>query len=708
MSFVTASGKTRVRRPALRLLLELVGSMRFAIALLVVLAIASTIGTVVDQGDPYPNYVNEFGPFWADVFRALGVFDVYGAPWFMAILAFLVTSIALCVSRNGPKILADMRSWKDRVHAQGLRAHKHHDERFVAGAQADVAATLKQVCGALGYRFVMRSVASGATLIAAKRGGWSRLGYLSSHIAVIVICLGGLLDSDLFVAIQCWAFHKSWATPDAVTASGADSHRLASWNPSFRGYAFIPEGKQVDSATLFQRGVSLAQTLPFSIELERFRIDYYSTGMPKAFASDIVVIDSASGKRIHASVAVNKPFTYDGISIYQSSYQDGGSMLDLTAWPMRGAGSQGYAAAGAVGGSEAIDSRVAGDGGQSVEFTDFRAINIEDMAADGGTRGLRQAFGALLGSGAETHSEGGKRNLGPSIQYKLRDPDGQAREFRNFMLPVDVDGARVFLAGVRNHDDDSFMYMRIPADEQGSLRQWMSLRAALSAPMLRADAARRYARRMLPDASARERDALEKQALNLLERFAGDGRATDVPPSGAGAGGFRALAAVIDEAPDPAERRAAAKSVLHTLRGVAWDLWQLSRAQMGLPMRVHTASDDRFVELAVDAMSDAMTYDAPVLYQLNTFRQVQASILQLTRAPGEPIVLIGSVMLVIGIFAMFYVRERRVWFLVTQTAHGTHVLSALAATRGTLDVKREFDELRSMIGVRLGEESETD
>jgi len=49
---------------------ELFSSMRFAIALLTVICIASIIGTVLKQGEPGANYVNQFGPFWSQVFRA--------------------------------------------------------------------------------------------------------------------------------------------------------------------------------------------------------------------------------------------------------------------------------------------------------------------------------------------------------------------------------------------------------------------------------------------------------------------------------------------------------------------------------------------------------------------------------------------------------------------------------------------------------------
>ncbi|WP_286851587.1 cytochrome c biogenesis protein ResB, partial [Hydrogenophaga sp. 70-12] len=53
---------------------ELLSSMRFAVSLLTVICIASVIGTVVKQNEPYNNYVNQFGPFWADVFAAANLY----------------------------------------------------------------------------------------------------------------------------------------------------------------------------------------------------------------------------------------------------------------------------------------------------------------------------------------------------------------------------------------------------------------------------------------------------------------------------------------------------------------------------------------------------------------------------------------------------------------------------------------------------------
>src|SRR5690606_12739541 len=85
------------RRPSVgAILLEFLGSMNLAITLLVAVAIASVIGTVLKQNEPYQNYIVKFGPFWFETFQSLGLYDVYSAGWFLVILAFLVISTSVC------------------------------------------------------------------------------------------------------------------------------------------------------------------------------------------------------------------------------------------------------------------------------------------------------------------------------------------------------------------------------------------------------------------------------------------------------------------------------------------------------------------------------------------------------------------------------------------------------------------------------------
>ncbi|SAK93499.1 ResB family protein [Caballeronia pedi] len=712
MSVTTSGLQSKSGRRALRHFVELVSSMRFAIALLVILAIASIIGTVLTQDDPYPNYVNQFGPFWADIFRGLSIYTVYSAWWFMMILIFLVISVSLCVIRNSPKMVADVKSWKDRVHEGGLRAFHHKGEFAVSTNRAQTVATLERLSAKMGYRFKTRETDNGATLITAKRGAMTKIGYISAHVAIVVICLGGLLDSNLPIKLQMWMFNKTPISSNAVINDIPPEHRLSTSNPTFRGYAWVPEGQYVGTAILNQQDGSIIQDLPFSIELNKFIVDYYSTGMPKLFASDIVVIDHKTGKRIPARVEVNKPFTYDGISIYQSSFQDGGSKLEMTAWPMTGGNAKAAPFSGTIGGTAPIGTQFTGAQGETVEFTDFRAINVENMTDGSGApdaRGvgkketLRDAFDERLGSGAKTSKPTDLRNIGPSVQYKVRGTDGQAREYSNYMLPIDVSGQRMFLAGMRVSPNDPFRYLRIPADENGAVKQWMNLRAALATPATRTEAAHRFALRSVPQENGELQKHLEESAIRVLNLFAGvdeTGKATANPQM---IGGFQSIATFIDRSVPKGEQEKAAGLLMRMLEGAMWDVWQISREQNGLPDAKVDEKNSAFVQSSINALSDSFLYGAPVFLQLDNFKQVQASVFQLTRAPGKNLVYLGSLLLVVGIFSMFYVRERRLWFWLKDAGQGgASVLMAMSTARRTFDFEKEFVRTRAQIAAALG------
>lgn len=718
MSVTTQGLQLNVRQKAVKSAVELISSMRFAIALLVVLAIASIIGTVLTQDDPYPNYVNQFGPFWADIFRSLSLYTVYSAWWFMTILGFLVVSISLCVIRNAPKMLADMKSWKDKVREGSLRAFHHKGEFAVDGdTREQTAATLGKLAGRMGYRFVTRE-SEGATLIAAKRGALTKIGYIFAHLAIVIICLGGLLDSNLPIKFQMWLFDKTPIRSNAVINDIAPEHRLSQSNPTFRGYAWVPEGQFVSTAILNQPDGSLIQDLPFSIQLNKFIVDYYSTGMPKLFASDIVVIDHKTGQRIPARIEVNEPFEYDGVSIYQSSFQDGGSQMSMTAWPMSGASAKSFPFGGTIGNSAPLavpaGQTVPGVDGQTIEFADFRAINVENISNGSGAndargvahQSLKEAFDERLGSGAKSSKPLDLHNVGPSVQYKVRGKDGQAREYNNYMLPVDVGGDRMFLAGMRENPDDPFRYLRIPADSGGTPKEWMMLRAAFEDPALRAQAAKRFAARSVPASNRELQQHLEDSAERVLSLFAG----SDAPQAGAAgaAGGFQAVAAFIDKSVPKEQQEKAASLLLRMLEGATWDLWQLAREQAGEPDLKPDADAARFVQDSINAISDSFLYGSPVYLQLDSFKQVQASVFQLTRAPGKKVVYLGSLLLVLGIFSMFYVRERRLWFWLKDRKgqdgqdHGVDVIMAMSTARRTLDFEKEFARTRDAVGRALG------
>jgi cytochrome c biogenesis protein len=692
MSTSTHGLRVRSGSHVMRTAVELVSSMRFAIALLTVICIASVIGTVLKQHEPLNNYINQFGPFWAQVFTAASLPTVYSAWWFLLILAFLVVSTSLCIARNTPKILADLKAYKENVRAQSLKAFHHRAAAVLPEAPEAAARRIGQALVGAGWKVRLQQRADG-WMVAAKAGAANKIGYIAAHSAIVLVCLGGLLDGDLIVRAQMWFNGKTPYSGGGMIADVKPEHRLSPSNPTFRGNLLVAEGTQSSTAILNQADGVLLQELPFSIELKKFIVEHYSTGMPKLFASEIVIHDRASGEQFPARVEVNHPASYKGIEIYQSSFDDGGSSVKLRAVPMSAA-TKPFEIEGTIGSSSQLTRGQAADSDKlTLEYTALRVINVENFASGGGSAvdvrkvDLRESIDARLGAANKTVTKKELRNVGPSITYKLRDAAGQAREFHNYMLPVDTgDGVPVFLLGMRETPTETFRYLRIPADEQGGMDGFLRLRTALADPARREAAVRRYAAQAVDPARPELGNQLAASASRALALFAGDGSAQ-------GKAGLQAISDFMEANVPESERARAGEVLVRILNGVLFELAQESRAQVGLAPLAPGDKTQAFMTQAVLSLSDVHLYPAPMAFLLQDFTQVQASVFQVARAPGKNVVYLGCALLILGVFAMLYVRERRVWVWLAPEGGGAQATMALSSNRKTMDGDREFERL---------------
>lgn len=728
MTVVTSpapTGRPRARRTHVY---ELLSSMRFAIALLTVICIVSAIGTIIKQGEPLVNYVDQFGPYWADVFGALGLYRIYSTPWFLVILAFLVVSTSLCIARNTPKILVDLRTHKEHIRERSLDAFHHRASGQLAmsldQAAEQVASTLKG--GGWTQKSQRRAEAVGGAgiMIGARHGAVNKLGYIAAHSAIVLICLGGLFDGDLIVKVQAWMHGLQPFRGGEVT----DRSRLSDANPAYRAQLFVPEGQRTNSAVISLDKGMLLQPLPFDIELKKFTVDYYATGMPKRFASDIVIHDPKQAKPKAFTVEVNHPVTYGGITIFQSSFEDGGSAVHLKPLFLNAAPADPAPVVDATVGGELQTlpaswwSRHGQDGGSmALEVTGLRVINVEDLAqaqsgnpAVNATKAANDARGVNLdelskhlGSGAKAPGEKKLINIGPSITYKLRDAAGQAREYQNYMVPVNLDGLSVFLLGVRDTPAEGFRYLRVPADDQLQINGWLRLKQALGDDVARQEAARRFAASVTSPDHAQLREQLSVSALRALDLFSGAKRPVPAAPEGSASaavangpsGGLMAISNFIEMVVPPAEREHTSATLIRILNGSLFELLNISRERAGLkPLSADNEAARAFMTQSVLSLSDAVFYPVPVILALDGFEQKQASVFQVTRTPGRNVVYLGCLLLVVGVFAMLYIRERRLWvWLQDDGRGGTRIKMALSSTRQTLDIDREFDQLRAVL-----------
>ena len=700
----------------LRSAIELLSSMRFAIALLTVICIASVIGTVITQHQPFNNYVNQFGPFWARVFETLNLYSVYSAWWFLLILAFLVISTSLCIARHTPKILAALKRYKENIHVRALQAFGYKAEAVLPQEPVQAARSLGEKLAGKGWKVKLqqRQGDRGGWMVAAKKGGANKIGYLAAHSAIVLICLGGLLDGDLMVRMQTWFNGKQPFNGAGMIADVPPQHRLSTSNPTFRGNLFVPEGSTVDTAILLQKDGVLIQELPFALELKKFIVEYYPTGMPRVFASEVVIHDRETGEAIPQRIEVNHPASYKGIQIYQSSFEDGGSPVKLKAVGM-GSEVAPFSVDTAVGRAVEITN---GEDKRTLEVTDLRTINVENFGnmssgpVDVRSVDLRQTLQDNLGS-AQNRKDHELRNVGPSVIYKLRDSAGQAREFSNYMLPVMTGegGPPEFLFGVRNDTAENFRYLRIPADDNNSLEEFQRLRHALNDPALRAEAVRRYVAQSTGVQNQQVQEQLALSASRVMDLFAGDPANLDAArrdsnSEAARSFGLQAIARFIEQTIPAEDQQRFGDVLLRMLNGSMVELLQLSRERAKLPaLDMNEQKHRAWLAQAVVALSDAPLYPEPVLFQLENFTQVQASVFQVTRAPGKWVVYLGCLFLILGVFAMLYITERRVWVWVRPAAQdGQEAASgatmALSSNRRNLDSDKEFDTLKQYL---LGE-----
>lgn len=663
-----------MQRGTLRDLFELLSSMRFAISLLTVLGIASIIGTVIQQGQPYNAYLNQFGPFWFPILEATGLYNLYNTTWFVVILAFLVLSTSLCIIRQTAPMLREIRGYREHAREASLRqfAHQHgfHADIPPAEAQARVLAYMRDS----GFSARSNARADAGTLIAAKQGSASRSGYFLAHGAIVLICVGGLLDGDLPLRVQMALGGKASTSAGQLIAEMPESSRMSEGNWSFRGNLFIPEGRANRTAVLRLGDGILLQPLPFSVALTKFHIEHYDNGSPSRFASDIVITDDASGETVSHTLEVNRPLTYQGVTLYQSGFEDGGSMLRLTA---RSLGADAAPTAtrleGAVGDTLAIE---AGKQPYKLELTDFRAFNVEDFTSQSPGADTASGLARLqqhLGSGATATSGRDLRNLGPSFGYKLRDAAGQAREFHNYMMPVEQRGAWFLISGMREEAGADFRYIRFPLDDDGRVDTWFDIHKVFMDPRRHAQIAARFAQRSLPGADSATRERFVATALHTASLFAERG--------------YESVGRFIESTIPAAEQERAMDVFSKVLQGMVWEAWLLAREEAGLAELVMDDKHAQFLGNTLAALSDSRFYGAPAYFQLTDYTLRQATVLQVTRSPGKPLVYLGSLLMVLGIFAMLYIRERRLFVLIK--ADGD-TLVALSTNRRTMDVDDIF------------------
>jgi len=260
---------------------QFLASVKLSLFLFGALAASSIVGTLIPQESTVEQRLREYGAKLSAVIELLDLADMYHSWWFKVLLALLTVNLVVCSFRRLPQTLTMLRASNQAMDPARLEKMRHHARIQLP---IPVGESQKLLAALLGRRYTCRwqERESGWQAVAEK-GRFSRLGVYFVHLGVLLI-LGGAFMGSVF---------------------------------GFRGFVTIPEGGTVDR--IFVGAKHRVLPLGFAIRCDKFTVDFYETGAPKEFRSEVSIIEQGSVVQ-QAAILVNDPFTFEGITFYQATY----------------------------------------------------------------------------------------------------------------------------------------------------------------------------------------------------------------------------------------------------------------------------------------------------------------------------------------------------------------------------------------------------
>ena len=275
-------------------------SMRTALILLFLLALASIPGSVVPQEDVDSVRASQWRdqhPQLTPIYEKLGLFSVYDSVWFSAIYILLMVSLVGC-------FLPRMRVYWRGVRAQPPKAPKnlsrlpqHREVSTSSTSDKETLETAREWLRKKRYRVVVStSSTTGEGVVSAERGYLREAGNLLFHLSVLIVLVG-------FAVGSLWGFKGGVIV---VTKDGF-ANTLSQYD-DFRAGAFF------DPADLE----------PFDFTVDDFDVTFIregrEAGMAHKFAADLTYRPEPGAADRSRQISVNHPLDIDNTDVFLISH----------------------------------------------------------------------------------------------------------------------------------------------------------------------------------------------------------------------------------------------------------------------------------------------------------------------------------------------------------------------------------------------------
>ncbi|MGH2765302.1 MAG: cytochrome c biogenesis protein ResB [Actinomycetota bacterium] len=264
-------------------------SMRTALILLLLVGAASVFGSLVPQATTAPAAVADLfltRPGLARVYRALGLFDVYGSWWFTLLYVLLLISLASCLIPRSRALVRGLRQRPQPM--RDLDGMRHFAEAVVPGPPEAVLDRSRAVLRRRRFR-----VAAAEPGLAAEKGGAREWGSLLFHWSLFLILVGAV-------------YGKGFGLRGVATVVEGQT-----WTEAHASYDLPPE-----EGRFFTEGMHSGVQL----RLEDFDATYHPSGLPRDFVSRVEVVGTSGRPGGPAEIRVNDPLGVGGVKVFQSGY----------------------------------------------------------------------------------------------------------------------------------------------------------------------------------------------------------------------------------------------------------------------------------------------------------------------------------------------------------------------------------------------------
>ncbi len=258
-------------------------SVKLALFTLFLLAVTSIIGTVIPQKESMSWYAQNYSETTARIFQVLSIPDMYNSWWFLGLLGLLASNLIICSIDRFPGVWRQINA--DNLATDPKRIQKMRLSASWTSNKAEetLATELSDSLSSKGWKSFQRK-RDDTLLLFAQKGAMTRTGVYIVHASILVIFLGAIIG-ELY---------------------------------GFKGSIMLPETQATN--TIFQTGTGKSIDLGFTVRCDRFDIEFYDSGMPKAYKS-VLTVSEDNKVTVKKEIVVNDPLTYRGITFYQSSYQ---------------------------------------------------------------------------------------------------------------------------------------------------------------------------------------------------------------------------------------------------------------------------------------------------------------------------------------------------------------------------------------------------